>query len=165
MLHRFSIARSPRTLLLPLLVVVLVGGSIAFLVFVEPIVGVIALAIAALVSYYLVKYFVNTIRSSVLTTDDGMVCRTSMGGETSLTWSELSHAGWFVLPNGRRDLFVYAESSDKLLSMPDHYEAIDEIAATVSQHVDLITIDADDGDELADRLRELLYPEDEIQDD
>jgi hypothetical protein len=129
--------------------------------------GIVALAVSAYISYHLIKFFVNTVRSHVRTSDDGLVCATAMGGETSMTWNELTHAGWYTSDSGYRELFVYAEQEDKLLTIPPQYERMDQLEQEIGRRTGLpmLSLAGEQVDGVADALRSHIVPEGEVIDD
>ena len=166
MVYRFQLRRNPRSLLVPAIAVLLPAASVAIIVLYHPLLGVLALLVSAYIGYFLVKYFLNTIRSQIRTTGEGLHCTTAMGSDSEMSWEDLSHAGWYAADSGYREFFVYAEAGDKLLSIPPHYENMDALCEEIQAHgLTLLSLSGEETDGLADALRELLVPEGEIIDD
>lgn len=159
MVYRFELKRSPRSLLLPVIAVALVGGSLAVAILVQPLIGVIALAVSGYVSYHLIKFFIHTIHSHVRTSDEGMVCVTSTGSEVRMKWHELTHAGWFHQGDAPGQLFVYAEGNDELVTLPNQYESLSDLADEVREHAELMELHAAADVEIGDALRDTLFPD------
>jgi len=131
------------------------------MVLVQPLVGVIALAVSAYIGYHLMKFFVHTIHSHVRTSDEGMVCVTSTGTEVRLKWVNLTHAGWFYQGDTPRQLFVYAEEEDDLVTLPNQYERLSELADEVQERVELMELRTPADVEVGDALRDKLFPDHE----
>ena len=167
MVYRYQMSRNPKALLLPLIALAITGGSIAIIVFYEPIVGIIALAVSAYISYHIVKFFVNTVKSHVRTSDEGIVCATTTGSESRLTWDELTHAGWYTTDSGFRELFIYAEGVDRLLTIPPYFDDVEDLEREIAEQsgLSLLTLSGDDVDGLTDALRDIVAPEGEIIED
>ncbi|MFP4113740.1 MAG: hypothetical protein ACOC2Y_06080 [Spirochaetota bacterium] len=167
MVHQFELKRSPKSLLLPTIAVLLVLAAFAVMVFFDPLLGLLALAVAGYISYHVVKFFTNTIKSHVRTSEEGMVCATTMGTESKIAWDEITHAGWYTSDSGYRELYVYAEQDDRLLTIPPHYESMDELAREILDRTGLppLSLSGDDVDGLADALRPHVVAEGEIVDE
>ena len=167
MLYRFQLSTTPKSLLLPLMVVVAIGGSVALAIWANVALGIVALVISGFLGYHVLRLFVNTLKSNVQTTDDELICATPMGKETRIEWSRVSHAGSFTSYEGDRDLFVYAEQDDRLLAIPTQYENIEGLEEDIQEHIDVepLNLTGDESEDLADVLRDMLAPEEEIIDD
>ena len=159
MVYRFQLSRSPRAVLLPVIALILVAGSVALIIFVQPIVGVVALAVSGYISYHLIKFFVSTVTSQIRVFDDQIVFKTSMGAETRFDWDAITVAGWYVSEDGERQLFVYADEDDQLISLPQTYERMEELAAEIGERIKLVELHGEFREDLSDALKELLYPE------
>ncbi len=159
MVYHFELRRSPRSLLLPVIAVALVGGSLAVTILVQPLVGVVALAVSGYIGYHLMKFFIHTIHSHVRTSDEGMVCITSTGNEVRMKWHELTHAGWFYQGDAPGQLFVYAEEDDNLVTLPNQYERLAELADEIAERIDLMELRGPSDLEIGDALRQELFPE------
>lgn len=167
MVYRFQLRQNPRSLLVPAIAVVLVGAAMAAIIFYHVVLGLIALAVAGFVSYHLVRFFLNTLRSHVRTSDCAMVCTTAMGSETEIPWNDLTHTGWYTTDGGYRELFVYAEGEDRLLTIPLQYENMEALEAEILDRSGLkpLSLSGEEVDGLADALRAHIVPESEIIDD
>jgi hypothetical protein len=167
MVYRFQLKQNPRSLLVPAIAVLLVAAGVAVIVFYHPLLGVLALGVAGFVSFYLIKFFVNTLKSHVRTSEEGMVCATAMGSETTIAWEDLTHTGWYTTDNGYRELFVYAEGEDRLLTIPSQYEDMEGLDAEIRERSGLtqLSLSGEEVDGLTDALRAHIVPESEIIDD
>lgn len=121
MLHKFDAKRAPRVFLLPVIALIVVAGSLTLIVTGQILIGLIALALSAWISYYLVRYTIYQFRSAVESSPTELICNTSMGYQTKLSWSEVTHAGVFMTAKGERFMFAYGESGDELLTIPCYY--------------------------------------------
>lgn len=167
MVYRFELRKNPKSLLLPAISVVLVAASIAIIVFYQPVVGIIALAVSGYLGFHLFKFFRNTLASRVETTDESLTCTTALGSSTTILWADLTHAGWYTTDGGYREFFVYAEGEDTLLTIPPQYERMEDLADEVEARsdVDLLSLSGDDVDGLTDALRQELGTEGDVIDD
>ncbi len=167
MVYRFQLKKNLKSLLLPGIALVLLAASVAIMAFYHVVLGIIALAVTALISFYIVKFFINTLKSHVRTSDDGMICATALGSETTVAWDALTHAGWYTTDSGYRELFVYAEGEDQLLTIPPQYENMDALEEEVLDRSGLepLSLTGEEVDGLTDALRAHIVPESEIIDD
>lgn len=167
MVFRYRLSSNLKPLLLPLAVIAVTGGSVAIAVFYNIAVGIIAILVTGYLGFHVMKFFVNTVRSQVELLGDELICLTSMGKEMRMAWESITHAGTFTDARGGQDLFVYAEQDDRLLTIPSHFERIDELAAEIEarSRVEFYALQGDEQDDLSDALREIVAPEDEIIDD
>lgn len=167
MVYRFQLRRNLKSLVVPGIALVLVAASIAIMAFYHVFLGILALAVTGFISYHLVKFFVNTLKSHVRTSDDGMICATAMGSEMSVSWDDLTHAGWYTTDSGYRELFVYAEGEDQLLTIPPQYEEMSTLEEEILDRSGLepLSLTGEEIDGLTDALRAHIVPESEIIDD
>ena len=167
MVYRFQLKQNLKSLLLPGIAAVLLAASVAIIAFYHVILGIVALAVTGFISYHLVKFFINTLKSHVRTSDDGMVCATALGRETTVDWDSLTHAGWYTTDSGYRELFVYAEGEDQLLTIPPQYENMGALEEEVLDRSGLepLSLTGEEVDGLTDALRAHIVPESEIIDD
>ncbi len=143
------------------------AGSVALAIYVNVALGIVALLISGFFGFHFVRLFVNTIKSHVRLTNDELICKTPMGKESRIAWSNITHAGSYRSFEGEKDLFVYAEGDDRLLAIPDQYENIDQLEAEIADRisVDLLSLEGAESEDLSDLLREIVAPEEEIIDD
>lgn len=166
MVYQFQLKRNLKSLLIPLIAVGLVLASVAIIIFYHPLLGVLALLVSGFISYHLVKFFRNTLRSHIRTSDEGLVCATAMGSDSEVAWDEITHAGWYTADTGYRELFVYAEDKDQLLTIPPQYDGMEELSEEIESHgLSMLSLTGEEIDGLADALRQELVPEGEIIDD
>lgn len=167
MVYRFQLSQNLKSLLLPGIAIVFIAASVAIMAFYHVVLGIVALAVTGFISYYLIRFFVNTLKSHVRTSDDAMVCATAMGSETSISWGDLTHAGWYTTDSGYRELFVYAEGDDQLLTIPPQYENMSALEQEILDRSGLepLSLTGEEVDGLTDALRAHIVPESEIIDD
>lgn len=157
MVYRFELRRNPRSLLLPLIAVALVAGSVALAVLHHVVIGLLALLVAGFIAYHLFRFFSLTLKSEVVTSEDGLICKTGMGAASELDWNRVTHAGWYETDRGYRALFIYAEDEDRLLTVPPQYERLEDLAAEIEERTgDLMELTGTDPDAVADALREWI---------
>ena len=135
MIYRFQLRQNPRVILLPVIPAVLVGGSIALLVLVHPLLGLVALGISGYIAYQLLKFLRLHIKSEISTYDDELVCVTSLGEKSRIDWESVSHAGFYLVDEKPELLFVYSDSEDQLLTIPFHYTQMKGLENEISEHV------------------------------
>jgi hypothetical protein len=167
MTYRFRLSSNPRAVLLPLISVAIVAGAVALIIFANVLLGIITLIVGGFIGYHVMKLFVNTLRSAVETSEDDIACAMPMGREIRIQWQHVTHAGSYTDAKGERDLFVYSESEDRLLTIPPQYEDTDNLEQEILEKsgIELLRLSGEDPEDLADALREIVAPEDEIIDD
>ena len=154
MIHRFDPRGAPRVFVLPAVAVIVIGGSIVLLALGQTVIGIIALAISTWISYHLVRFTVYQFRSQVRTSDDELVCITSMGVQTGMPWAAVSHAGSYETERSGNYLFVYNESEDELLSIPPYYTDREQLEVRIRDHVDQFLVLSGTGpDDLGEALK------------
>jgi hypothetical protein len=160
MIHKFEARKAPRVFLLPAIPVVIVTGSILILILWQPLLGAIALAMSAWVSFHLVRYTTYQFKSHVRVSDDELVCVTSMGVESVMQWTAITHAGSFATDRAGVYLFVYDEKADELLSIPPFYTDRDQLEARIRENVgSFLELSGSRPDDLGKVLKPLLSSE------
>ena len=89
--------------------------------------------------------------------DDQLVCITSMGVETGMQWSAMSHAGSYATERSGTYLFVYDEGQDELLSIPPYYTDRELLESRVREHADqFLELSGASPDDLGEALKPYL---------
>ena len=154
MVHQFEPKEAPRVFALPTIAAIVIGGSVAVLILGQVLVGIIALAISGWLSYYLVRYTVYQFKSQIRTSDDELVCMTSMGFQTGIPWSEVTHAGSYATERSGVYLFVYSEGDDELLSIPPYYTDREQLQSRIRDEVDeFLELSGKGPDDLGEALK------------
>lgn len=122
-------------LILPIILVALPTAAILLIVFVNPLVGILALAVAGYIDYQLGKFLRGQIASYIETTDDGINCLTPDGEPIEFDWGTLSAVGIARPAKGRPFLFIYREEGDRLVSVPREYGDFDTLVETVKERI------------------------------
>jgi hypothetical protein len=157
MIHTFDARKAPRVFLLPAIPVVTVTGSILLLILWQPLGGAIALAVSAWLSFYLIRYTIYQFKSQVRVSEGELICVTSMGVESAMPWTAMSHAGSFATDRAGVYLFVYDEDADELLSIPPFYTDRDQLEGSIRDNVtSFLVLSGSRPDDLAEALRPLL---------
>ncbi|MEE8441328.1 MAG: hypothetical protein V3S41_06375 [Spirochaetia bacterium] len=134
--------------MLPVVAVIVIGGSIVLLTLGHVFGGAIALGISAWISYHLVR-----------SSDTELVCMTSMGAETGIPWSAVSRAGSYATERSGVYLFIYNEDADELLSIPPYYTDREELESRIRDHVDqFLVLSGASPDDLSEALKPHLDP-------
>ena len=154
---------SLRTGLLYAGLVILGGGAFALLFVVGTVVGLIAVAVAGYIIYQVAKQLYLQRNSYVDTHDDGMTGRTAAGETVRVGWSELSHAGTFTDERGRYYAFVYSESSDTLLTLPDDYSNFEQFLEELAEHIELSDYRLGTGESIERRLQQELAAQEQAE--
>jgi hypothetical protein len=153
--YRMTVRSNPRLLVVPVVVLVLFGVSIAAFA-ASPLLGIGGLALSAYIGYALFRFVSKQLRCTVEVVEEGV--RLDLYGEEkiSLEWDDVTHLGVATDSRRRRILFVYRESADKLLVVPDEFERFDALVAEVAAHGELQTITLEANETIKDRLRTIV---------
>lgn len=154
MVHKFDPRGAPRVFGLPVAAVLVVAGPVVLLALGQIVIGIVALAISAWLSYHLFRFTTYQLKSHVRSSDVDLVCLTSLGVETGMPWSTVTHAGSYSTRRSGVYLFVYNESEDELLSIPPYYTDREQLESRVRDHVDnFLMLSGASPDDLAEALR------------
>jgi hypothetical protein len=161
MTYRFDSRAAPRVYLLPVITLAFVAGSSVVLALGYVIIGLIALAASLYLGYHLTRYTFYQFRSNVTATDDEIVCFTSAGTENRLPWQSVTHGGTFETDKAGSYLFVYAEESDELLTIPPHYTNLADLQEKIAKRSGkFLKLKGHSEDEIGDTLKPLVDPSD-----
>lgn len=155
MVYRMTVRSNPRLLIVPLVVLVLFGVSLtAFAA--GPLLGIGGLALSAYIGYVLFRFVSKQLRCTVEVVDEGV--RLDLYGEEkiSLEWGDVTHRGVATDTRRRRLLFLYRESADKLLVVPDEFERFDTLLSEVAAHGELQAFALEANETVKDRLRTIV---------
>ncbi|KGE70665.1 hypothetical protein DC28_14225 [Spirochaeta lutea] len=118
------------------------------------------LILGFLLGYLAVKlygFIKGQMRSTIITHDDGVSAKTSMGENISIPWSLVTHAGRFFSTRIKKPvIFVYAESTDQLLSIPDQYSNFEQLLTEMREYIDIPEITLQENQTLNEYLKERL---------
>lgn len=157
MVHPFHAAAAPRVYLIPIFPLLALAGAGTLLFTGNVAIGLVVLAIGAWLSYYMIRYTIYQFRSKVETDSQGITCTTSMGFDTGMSWSDVTHSGSYTTERGAYHLFVYDESADELLTIPSHYRDIDQLERTIRKRTGgFLELAGRSPDDLADTLKPYL---------
>ena len=146
MTYRITIRSNPRVIGIFILVPALPAIGVVTFFLLPPVVGVILTGVGALFGYNLFKLSRSTLQSKIITSETSVIFDFGQGHADEFTWEQITHAGTFREPKGKRMVFVYEEPTDRLVTIPDEYESYDQLVeevkngtASVFEKVDLAT--------------------------
>lgn len=152
--YHFEIAKSPRVLLIPAIVVVLAGASLALAVLVNALLGLVALGITIWVGYHFLKAFRHQLASRISTTDEGITCYTSVGEKVQMEWAQITLAGRYLVAASRRLLFLYDDANDRLIKIPPQFSDYDQLEGELAERVEqMLEIEGDESEDVEAALR------------
>ena len=134
MVYRYKLSLISRLLLLPGISAVLVLGSLAALLFWNPLIGLLLLALSAFLGYRLLKFFNTHLKSIIRISDESVSGITAVGGEYSIPWEKLSLSGEFVEQGGEREVFLYSDDEDLLIRIPLRYYDAESMSREIEEH-------------------------------
>jgi hypothetical protein len=101
------------------------------------------------------------IRSRIMTHDDGISAKTSLGETISIPWTLITHSGYFHSKNlNKKVIFVYSDSTDQLLTIPDEYSDFPNLWSEIEEYISVPEIFLKEGQNLNAYLKELLANKD-----
>ena len=135
-------------------------GIVTFF-FLPPAVGVILTGVGALFGYNLFKLSRSTLQSRIVTSESSVTFDFGKGHADEFIWEQITHAGTFREPKGKRMVFVYEEPSDRLVTIPDEYESYDQLVEEIRIGTSSVfeTVDLATQASLNDYLRNQMEPD------
>ena len=137
----------------------LVRGYIAILVLatlaILPLVlipGIFAVALSMICGYLAFqtgRFLLNHTRSYILTHDEGLTFDFPGTGNERLQWEQVSHAGTILTTKGTTVRFVYSEELDRLATVPDEFEALEQLDAELKEHSPWFELKQKEGESVA----------------
>lgn len=157
MIYRYDVRRNRKIYVLYGGIAALAAGAAAAVAFIPGIAGLVVMALLGYLAYQLFKFVRNQTSSYIHTHDDGITAHTGVGGKTHYTWDEITHRG-VASAEGRRAVFFYSESTDRLLSIPDEFFHFDDLVEEVKAlgNATLVEMDSVDHDTIKKRLQTIV---------
>jgi len=163
--YRMTIRSNPKLLIVPLVIAVLFGLALAGFA-ASPVLGIGGLAVAAYLTFVLVRFISKQLRCSVNVHEGGVSLDLYGEEKVEVKWSDVSHMGRGRDSRRRGVLFIYREDVDKLLVVPDEFERFDELCAEVGAHGQMMELALAEGETVKDRLRRIVGgPEEDSEED
>lgn len=158
MVFHFQINRSPRTILFVVLLVLLVVLGIYFLFGISFPFNLLGAGLTFFLAWGIFNIIRNQVKSRITTHDDGVSAVTTMGEKISVPWPLITHAGLYSESRKAQILYIYAESTDQVLSIPQDYQPFDQLLDEVKERLsfELETVELGEGQTLIDYLKEKL---------
>ena len=156
MIHRITIASNPRILIIFLLSVGLPAGSLVILFTLGILWGIILLAISGYIAYHLMKYGISNLKSRIETAEDGLTISIAYEEPKHLEWDQISHSGLCLQHGQRPSLYIYAEKTDQLVTIPDEYTGFLELSETIERNAPFETVTLDEHESIKEHLAEKI---------
>jgi hypothetical protein len=157
--YRITVRSNPRILAILVVLPILIAGAIAAAVLVNPVVGLILLAVLLFVGWQMGKLLRRQLATRVETLTDEMLFLLHGEEKVLFPWEKIRLCG-IALDEGqsakKRRLFVYNEEADKMFTLTDEFENLDGLAAELRDRGDFREILLAPGETLKDKLRELI---------
>jgi len=154
MTYRITFKSNPRMILLILMMI----GAAAVVVFLFAIGSSIAGLLAAIVVGYLdfqaARHLHAQLTSQVVTSPEQITVMHSGIGMRTFGWGDIDRAGYAV-PREKKErpvLFVYNEENDWLITIPDEFENFKQLMAELRRHTDFEDLVLAPGESLESRL-------------
>ena len=146
-------------LLLGLLPLLLLGLTGLLFVFAGIGPGIVVALIVAYLSYAVFRFIRKQLATQLETGNEGIELNLFGEDELVLPWSEVTYTGVSRDQVGKRNLFVYAEESDKLVVVPDELDRFAQLLTELKQKTDFYEFELHQGETLKDKVKQLLEQE------
>ena len=160
MLYRLSFRTNPRMVLLPVVLAGLIAAGILAWRYAGPVVGLVALAIAAYLDFRILRFLRKHLGSWVETTEEGLAARLPDQTTLRFAWEGLSRAGLCRRPGSRPFVFLYDGTQDRLLCIPNEYshfaELREEVERRIPKAIRFDEVRLPKGEEIEDWLKERI---------
>jgi hypothetical protein len=153
MVHRPSPRLQQRRLIASIALVTAFAAAFLSIFFLHPLVGIIASVVIGWIGYQVLRLLQTQSRSYLETTGEGVACRTALGEAIDVDWQDVTEAGLATDPRGKRYAYVYSDSEDKLLTLPDDYSDFDLLVEELSGRFRLRRFELRKGQSVQDWLR------------
>jgi uncharacterized membrane protein len=157
-----TVRSNPRVLILFTVIPVVILAGIGLLFLLGVLLGLLALALALLLSWTILRFTRRQLSSQVETLTDQIIFNLLGDEKLELPWTRVRIAGFATERSARRRrgrerrLFVYDEHDDRMFALTDEFENLDGLAAELRQKTDFREIELSPGETLKDRLLRLV---------
>ena len=158
MVYRITLKSNPKILLVALIVVATPVGALLTFLFLPPLVSVILTVVGGYLSYHLGKFFFTTLRSRISVSDEGPVFDLSAKETVRFEWAEITHAGLCSRTKGGRVAYVYNDTEDKLITVPDEYADFGGFVEELRSGTEVEDVSLAEDQTVQDYLREKIGP-------
>jgi hypothetical protein len=155
MVYRFKVKGNPRAIGTLAMVFILLITAFTLLLRVQGSIGVGFGALSLLAAWFVFRIYRGHARSYVETTDDMFICHTAVNGHIRIPWAENSHLG-MARSEKQRMLFVYQESQDQLLTIPEDFQNYQKLIEDLSSHRDFEELSLKGRQEIIDHLSKIV---------
>jgi hypothetical protein len=157
MVHRVSILRNPRIILLLAGMLAMPAAAILVLLYLQWLAGLVALAVTVWLDIGLARTLRTQLRSSVATTEGGLTVVSSDGTTIEIPWKRLTAAGLSTQRGNPEMLFLYEKKKGRLLVVPAVYGRLAELERAIRAHAAFHRLQLGPGEKLEDRVFQLLH--------
>lgn len=131
MIHRITLRSNPRLLLLGLLIAGLPLGGLFLAVYLRSPIGIAALLGAGYVSYQFIRFLIPLMQSRIESSEEGITCHFSGKDPMVFHWKMISHAGLCRQKWQKPCLFLYQETNDQFVIIPQEFSHFEHLADEV----------------------------------
>ena len=155
MRYRVTLLSAPRLILLGFFVLILCIAVILIFIFIGIAPGIITAVIIGYLGYIVMRFIYKQLSTYLETSTDGVVI--CLYGEEKLTykWDQFMLSGLCTQENGEKSLFLYTESSDKLIEIPQEFEGFPQLQEELQQRLVFQKLSVRTGESIRDRIREI----------
>lgn len=112
-------------------------------------------ALCGFIAVILVRLLYKQAQSRIILHDDGISAVTAIGEQISIPWSLVTHSGMYLAGKKGKVVYIYAESTDQLFTIPNDYTNFDQLLIEIADRLPLPVVDLHNGT-IRDYLRGVL---------
>jgi hypothetical protein len=157
-----TVRSNPRILVIITVIPVILLSGIGMLALLGALYGLIALALALLAAWGVLRILQRQLAARIETTGSAIAITRRGGQEILFPWNRVGLSGFVVADAPRRrtarserTLFLYDPHDDRLVTVADEFEDLDGLAAELRARTDFRDIALSRGERLSGKLREL----------
>ena len=153
---RISLHSNPGIIIFGFIITILFTGGTLLAVFVNMVPGIIIIGVLLYAFYFIYKYLHETLKSRIITNDEGIRFILPDDEKLSFSWGEITHAGLFQDKKGKETLFVYKEPDDKLMSIGPEFILFNSLKEIVREKTKFIKFVQESDETLGECLKTVL---------
>ena len=114
--------------------------------------GIFAVALSLIcgyIAFQIGRFLMSHLKSYILTHDEGLTFNFPGSGEERLQWEQVSHTGTILTTEGTTVRFIYSEELDRLATVPDEFEALDQLDTELKAHSTWFELSQKEGESVA----------------
>jgi hypothetical protein len=157
MISRITLSSNPKMIVFIGMLLAFLAAGALLIIFVNPLIGIIVVALALYISYNMYKVLRDQFKSRI-TTDESTIHFLLPGNEEyTFKWEDVTHSGLFVHSGKKkRQLFLYREPEDKLIAIPDEFTDFEALIDILRQKTPFRTLEQQGKEDLNEALKKIV---------